>query len=390
MSKTILIVDDEVQILKALIRAFLDSNYEVLTAESGKEALDILSSNEIDMIISDMRMPNMDGYQLLSEVKLKYPEILRVILSGYSDENVIFKAILQNVAKLYVLKPWENEKLIKLVDQIFETEDSLKDKNLISLINSLDKLPTIKSNYQRILSYIETNADIADIARLIEQDQSITTKLLHVANSAFYGVKTGSVKQAVSYLGLINIQNLILSTSIIDALDSNGSQNSYMETLWKHAFTCNKILSFIFESFLCKKLPEVATSAGLLHNIGIVLLLSKYKDKYLKCFKSAEKEGLDVSEIEMETFGVTHQETGGYLLKWWELPFPIVEAALYHHNPFCESIVNKELLLAVHIAEQYSWGVLKQRQVKGFNEAAFNALGINKETFEEKLSKITI
>ncbi len=80
--KTILFVDDEIPILKSLNRLFMDTDYEVFTAGSGKEALAILATEKIDMVITDMRMPEMDGCQLLQKVKELHPTSLRIILSG--------------------------------------------------------------------------------------------------------------------------------------------------------------------------------------------------------------------------------------------------------------------------------------------------------------------
>jgi len=122
MHRRILFVDDEIHILKSLTRVFIDTDYQIFTANSGANALSILRDQEVDLIVSDMRMPNMDGYELLYKVKTEYPDIQRVILSGYADEKLIYKALQQNIAKYYISKPWENDKLIKLMDQIFETE----------------------------------------------------------------------------------------------------------------------------------------------------------------------------------------------------------------------------------------------------------------------------
>jgi len=110
--KKILIVDDEVQILKAMSRLFMEKDYEIYTAENGMSALTLLANTEIDLIISDMRMPLMNGNELLSTVKEKYPKIIRIILSGYADEKSMFKALLHNVAKLYIFKPWKNAELL--------------------------------------------------------------------------------------------------------------------------------------------------------------------------------------------------------------------------------------------------------------------------------------
>lgn len=385
--KRILFVDDEAQILKSLERLFIayDNDYEVLTAESGAEALAILEKQEADLVVSDMRMPGMDGYELLRRIKLLYPEVLRVILSGYSEEQMIVKALQQGVAKMYMLKPWENDQLVKMIEQLLKTEDLLKSKDLLRIINNIDELPTIKSSYQKIIAMIEEDRDISEIAKEIEKDQSITTRVLHVANSAFYSVKTGSVQHAVAYLGLCNVRNLIFSASIFDAFDAMKVNIDYISKLWNHSFLTNKILAFIYEECKGVKMNELSSTAGLLHNIGIVFILNFFAKNYKTIRDKAQNEQIDLLELELIEYGITHQEAGGYLLQWWDLPFPIVEAALYHHNPLDDRIINRTLVAAVHIAQKYAWEILNDQILTAFYEEAFAIAGISKEEFENKL-----
>ncbi|WAM32672.1 response regulator [Caldicellulosiruptor naganoensis] len=112
--------------LKALNRAFLDEDYEVFFAQNAEEALKIMEESHIDLIISDMRMPNISGFELLKIIKQRYPSTIRVILSGYADENLVFRALQTNIAKLCILKPWDNERLKQIIRNIFELEDLMK------------------------------------------------------------------------------------------------------------------------------------------------------------------------------------------------------------------------------------------------------------------------
>lgn len=381
--KRILLVDDEVQILKALSRAFFDTEYEIYTAQSGEEALEILENTEVNLVISDMKMPFMDGYELLSKIKEKYPKTIRIILSGYTEEKTIIKAIIKNIAKVYIFKPWNNDDLIHCVEQLFFVENLLNSNNLLVLINNLDSIPTTPLNHQNILSLIEEDEDIKTISEEIEKDLAISTNLLHVANSALYGVKTGSVKQAVTYLGLQNTKMLITSTSILNSINS-FNYNSNFEKLWKHSLLTNKVLSLIYEKFLKKKLPETSLSAGLLHNVGVLAMKHELIDK----FNSEDKNCDNLLNLENNEFGVTHQEVGGYLLSWWELPFPIVEAALFHHRPFDDAIVNKELVLAVHIAQNYACEIINKQRITPFYPETFKALNIEQNKFEKRLQEI--
>jgi len=388
--KKILFVDDEHHILKALHRLFLESVYEVFTAESGQAALDILENEKINLVITDMMMPGMDGYQLLCKVKERYPEVLRVMLSGYADEKIIFNALQRSITKLYIFKPWDNQKLLTLIDQIFETEEILNNSALRVLINNIEELPTINSTYRQILSFIDNEAEIAQIASEIERDPSIASRVLHIANSAFFGIATGSIKHAVTYLGLSNIRNLLLSTSVIDALSVNGIYKNEIELLWKHSFLCNKIVHIIYEKLLNKKLSESELSAGLLHNIGIVFLLKYFPAKYLEADGTAGTENDPGLTAKEEQFNVTHQQAGGYLLKWWELPYPIVEATLYHHTPFDTNIINRKLVCAVHIAQYYASVLLKKKPSETLDYRVFELLEITVESFEKAIAGLQI
>ena len=388
-TKTILFVDDELPILKSLNRLFMDTEYEVLTAGSGEEALEILADEKVDIVITDMRMPVMDGYQLLEKIKERHPNVLRIILSGYSEKNTILAALQKNLAKLYILKPWDNDKLILLVDQIFETENILHDSNLLDLINNTDELPTLKSSYLQIMDLIDTDADLVKIASAIERDHSVATKVLHIINSAFYDVKTGSVKHAIAFLGLSNIRNILLATSIVDSFNMSGIYGTRLEMLWNHSFICSKIVNMIYGKLLNKKLSESESSAGLLHNIGIVLLLKIFPEQYIEIFRRTEKEKNNLLQIEQESLHVTHQQAGGYLLKWWELPYPIVEAALYHHTPFATGIINHELIYAVNIAQHYASIIVKNQLSDTFDPSVFSALGINQSQLEEEIASLS-
>lgn len=385
MLKRILFVDDETQILRSITRLFMDTEYEVLTAESGADALDILEAEQVDVIVSDMKMPKMTGYELLSQVKKRFPNIVRIILSGFSDERIVFDALQKNIAKLYILKPWENTVLINTIEKVFQIENVLRNnEKVLKLVNNAEELPTIKTSYQKIINVIESDQEIYKIVEAIESDNSIVIKLLHIVNSSYYAVKTGSIKRAVAYLGLDNIKNIVIASAFIDGLSFNSKDNKRLEQLWEHAFIANRIISIIYE-FLNKKIPETEMNAGLLSNVGIIFMIHSFHDKYMEIFEEVEKNNMNLVELENKAFGTNHQEIGGYLLQWWDIPLPIVEAALYHHDPFNENIINRQIVFAAHIAEKYAWDIIGTKYSFDFDEKVFDELKIDKEKFEMKL-----
>lgn len=384
MRKRILFVDDEVKILKSFETLFADTDYEIVAAENGMKALDIIESQEIDLIISDMRMPNMTGYELLSEVKKRFPHIVRVILSGPTEERIIFDSLQKNIAKLYFLKPWEDANIINAVDNVFKME-SLLNNNVLRLIKSADELPTIKASYQRITDEIEKNAEIYKIVEAIEADNSIATKLLHIINSSHYGVKTGSIKRAVAYLGLDNVKNIVITSAFVDSLGFESKDKKILKAIWKQSFISNRIVSYVYNEFLNQRVPEIEMNAGLLSNIGMAFMIHNFHDRYKEIFEEIKTQDTSIIEFENKCFGTNHQEIGGYLLRWWDIPLPIVEASLYHHDPFNENIINKQIVFVTHIAEKYAWEALGESNFMELRESVFYELKINKEYFEKRL-----
>lgn len=388
LKKNLLFVDDERQILKAINRIFIDTTYTLFFAENGEEALQVLDREKIDMIISDMRMPGMDGCQLLSKVKEQHPLVLRLILSGYAQESLVFKAIQNNLAKSYLLKPWDNQKFIETINQIFEVENIINNKYILEVINNLEEIPTIPMLYQKLCSLIERDADMKAITNIIEEDPVIAAKILHIANSAFYGVKTGSINQAILYLGLMNIKNIVLSTSVFSGLLMN-SVLPKEDSLWKHSCMCNKMVSLFYEKLLGKRLPDTHMSAGLLHDIGKIALFNNFGEKYRSVIKIMDKhEGISIIEAEKEMMSISHQEIGGYLLNWWDLPQPIIETSLFHHQPLDDRIMNKELVCIVHIADYYSWERLDNNIFSNLNKGTFEFLGISEESCKKLASEM--
>ena len=108
-NKTVLFVDDEVRILRSIKRVMFGREFKSLFANSGQEALEILQANEVHVLVTDMRMPEMTGLELLRVVKKKHPHIARLVLSGYTQVTTLLTAINQGEILRYIIKPWENE-----------------------------------------------------------------------------------------------------------------------------------------------------------------------------------------------------------------------------------------------------------------------------------------
>lgn len=114
---TVLCVDDEVNILKSMKRLLYKKKYQLLLAENGADALDIIKQHDVRVIISDMKMPGMSGAQLLEKVAISSPYIYRILLTGYADTDSMIDAVDKARVDLFLQKPWNNEELINAIDE---------------------------------------------------------------------------------------------------------------------------------------------------------------------------------------------------------------------------------------------------------------------------------
>ena len=123
---TVLCVDDEKNILRSLNRLLRKEDYRLLTASSGEEGLKVLEENDVHMVISDQRMPKMSGTEFLAALKTKYPDVLRIILSGYTEVDSITESINKGHIYKFLSKPWNDHNLKLEIKQALEQYDLIQ------------------------------------------------------------------------------------------------------------------------------------------------------------------------------------------------------------------------------------------------------------------------
>jgi len=131
---SVLCVDDEPNVVSALRRLFRGTGYRVLTATSGAEALEVFARDSVDLIISDMRMPGMDGAQLLEEVRARWPATTRMLLTGYADVQSSMAAINRGEVYRYLTKPWNDDEILTTVNAAFERQALEREKRRLEVL----------------------------------------------------------------------------------------------------------------------------------------------------------------------------------------------------------------------------------------------------------------
>jgi DNA-binding NtrC family response regulator len=130
--KVILLVDDDESILSTIRRELSDEPYELLTATSGKEALEIMAERDVSVIIADFRMPEMDGMELLRITKKEYPKTIRMMISGHANITVLLRAINENIIYKFITKPWkDSEELKSIVKQAISYYNLRRERDLL-------------------------------------------------------------------------------------------------------------------------------------------------------------------------------------------------------------------------------------------------------------------
>jgi DNA-binding NarL/FixJ family response regulator len=187
--KRVLFVDDDPLILSGLRRMLRDQRqeWEMCFACSGEDALRMLAEIPCDVVVSDMRMPQMDGAELLSRVRSMFPDTVRIVLSGQSDKEAILKCV--GPAHQFLSKPCVPERLRETIQRACAVKGVLKSTELRTLVSQIDNLPSIPKVYERLISELRgPDVSIEDVANLIAADVGMTAKILQLVNSSFFGL----------------------------------------------------------------------------------------------------------------------------------------------------------------------------------------------------------
>ncbi len=356
--KKILFVDDEKNILSALRRLLfpMRGEWDIQFATSGFEALDILAQDSFDVIVSDLRMPGMDGDQLLQTVQEKYPQIVRIVLSGQCDQETYIKSI--GPTHQYLSKPVELETLITAVHNACQLRDMLNGERLRHVISGMKSLPTLPSLFHELTAELRSpDVSLKKVARIISQDVNMTLKLLQLVNSAYFGLqqRIASIEMAVNMLGINSIVMLSLSIKLFHEFKGDVILGMPLDALWRHcirtSMLARKIVNLAMEN---KQVEDEAMIAGLLHDIGKVVLAENFPFEYSVVIERIRDEKLTLPAAEQEIMGTNHAEVGAYVLALWGFHDSVVEAVAYHHAPRDCPASGFTPLTAVHIGNYFA------------------------------------
>src|SRR5690348_7174828 len=219
--KQVLFVDDEQNVLSGMQRLIRKqhSQWQLSFALGGEQALALLDLVPIQVVVSDMRMPGMDGITLLENIRVAHPRIARIILTGYADLGAALRAA--SIAHQYLLKPCTGEMLSAAIERACCLQEIVSTKTVAATLGSLSELPCAADAHASLIRLMDGPApSLEDIARIVESDVGLSAKVLQLSSSEFFGAskQTLSVRDAVIHLGVTVFRSLT-SAAVFRAMD---------------------------------------------------------------------------------------------------------------------------------------------------------------------------
>lgn len=333
----VLFVDDDANILRSFKRLLmgLGAGIHGSFATDGANALDMLTTQEFDVVVADMRMPVMSGAELLSNVQKLYPGVVRIILSGQSDQ----KAMLDSVkpAHQFLSKPCTSEHMLATLKEAMRLKSILANESIRSSVAQIGSLPSLPAIYEEFMAEVrKDNYSNTRLGAIVARDMAMTANLLKVINSSYFGLSRTieTPADAINYLGLEMVKSLILGVHLFSELKGCPEIGISLPLLWDHSMrTANLVKCLTEQLAMDKKQIGACYLAGILHDIGKLILVDKCCEEYAKAVEFANRENVCIYDAEKAVLGCTHAEVGAYLIGLWSLPAEVVDAITHHHTP---------------------------------------------------------
>lgn len=336
MKPRILFVDDEPDVLSGLRRMLHHrrADWDLDFCPSGAEALARLEQLPCDVIVSDVRMPEMDGPALLGAVQQLYPGIVRIALSGESNQETAVRSV--GATHRFLAKPCSPAALEAVLDDALSLRGLVRDPRLQALISQVGALPTIPPLYEQLTRELESEkASAQSIGEIVAQDPGLTARVLHIASSAFFGLAhpVTTPQEAVMYIGVEVLRMLVLSDQAFARVASDPVPGLSARRVMEHSFNVARQARALAQHDGAGRLQrDGGFSAGLLHDLGKLIVAEACPERYRECLALVAHRHIPLYEAERIVFDATHAGLAGYLFALWGLPPIIFEGVAQHHS----------------------------------------------------------
>jgi HD-like signal output (HDOD) protein/CheY-like chemotaxis protein len=365
---SILFVDDDSEVISSTKRLLYiqHKEWQIQFANSAALAIEKLNNSPVNVIVSDIRMPGMDGIEFLTIVKEKWPQTIRIVLSGHSDRDSSLQA--SGLVHQFLAKPCPIEAIISTIEKALETTEVVQDPQLRILLGQLKNIPSQPQAYVKIVEELKNpEVSSSSVGKIISQDASMSAKILQLVNSAFFSIPQtiSDPAQAVVLLGVETIRDLVLVIGVFSQFDQAKLERFALNNLWHHSQRTSGLAKrIVIDANGDKKQINHSLVAGLVHDIGKLVIAENLPDIYEKVIQTCTEQQRPFQEVEIELLTTSHANIGAYLLGLWGLPDPIVQAVHYHHQPAARPGNQDIVGIAVHIANVIDYDVHPTSDIK--------------------------
>jgi HD-like signal output (HDOD) protein/CheY-like chemotaxis protein len=347
----VLFVDDDACILGGLADSLRrrPSGWEARFALGGEAALDVLSAQRFDVIVSDLSMPRVDGIAVLSRAREVQPDAARIVLSGGAERGSALATA--RVAHRYVAKPFREDDVRSAVERAWRLRSLLREEGWRRAAGGVMALPSCPRIYTELSELMaDPDATAADAAAILERDIAMTAKVLQLVNSAFFGLgrRIARIPEAVHYLGLNTVRALVLHAGAFEAFAPVRPIDGFdIGALQRRSYLAARIAQRVAADAPTR---DEAFTASMLHAVGLLVLAQSDPYELGELIASARERELPLQSVEYEWRGSSHAELGAYVLGMWGLPDTIVEGVAHQHRAERIFAPVHDTALVVHVA----------------------------------------
>jgi len=350
----VLFLDDEEEILFSLKKILLIERYKQVYFSSPKEALKFLETTKVNVIISDMKMPEMSGEEFLKKAGDLDPGSIKLIFSSFKEKAAVLDMLAKGFAHYYLMKPWTDYDLRNTLDKFCSINADLDKNKLKKYLSSFSKLPAPTQtswNLNKMLD--EENININKITEEIEFHPFLATKILQIANSVSYGVKKEviSIRNAVILIGLRQLKALVVSFELLNTFSSllDKRFEKTVNQFWHESLKKAIIAKRIAEAWESKVDKDLIFISALLSNIGYLVWLYTVPEDFNAYLLLSKQKLMSIAEAEQNLFFLEHTKLGAVLLKLWNIPSKVIDAVENHHSPLAKDDTTKILQIADYL-----------------------------------------
>ncbi len=354
--KRILIAVADSEAREEMRHAF-GEQWQVIAVGNGTAAVAEMEKQPCDVLVADLDLPEIDGAELLNQTRKQYPNTVLFILAADADKERVMKNVLG--AHQFLTKPCDKATLKNVIERALALDTWIANAKMRELVSRIRTFPTVPTLYLEVLNALKApDSTTVQVGAIIAKDMAMMTKLLQVLNSACFGLprRITDPAEAVGILGFEAVKSMVMTIKLLNQYDKIKPVYFSIDRLWRHSTDvarCAKQLTLMHTDD--RAMAEIAFTAGLMHDLGKIVLAANFDEQYRGAQSLARKQQLPSSEVEREFFGATHGEIGAYLLGLWGMPLDLLEVAALHHQP--SRSVNKgfTVLTAVHLANAFEY-----------------------------------